>query len=114
MREIEQIITISIRLEVMYLPSNGATASVIHHDPDLHFQRDEFLNVKISIYQRILQAAIDSHKIETDLHFGEWETLQVYVFFIQFCFLFHLFQVERKTHAVSFLKHNSNNSITDC
>ena len=31
-------ITIAIRKEVMYLPSNGAIAKFVHRDLDLHFQ----------------------------------------------------------------------------
>ena len=34
--------TIAIRKEVRYLPSNGATANVVHHDHDLHFQDHKF------------------------------------------------------------------------
>ena len=30
------------KIEVRYLPSHGATANVIHHDFDLHFQDQEF------------------------------------------------------------------------
>ena len=41
-------ITIAIKFEVEHLPSNGATANVIHNDPDLHFQGHEFWNVNIS------------------------------------------------------------------
>ena len=35
-------ITIALRQEVMYLPSNGAYSNVVHHDLDLDFQGNEF------------------------------------------------------------------------
>ena len=35
-------ITIAIRYEVTYLPSNGTTASVVHHDLDIHFYVTKF------------------------------------------------------------------------
>ena len=35
-------ITIAIRYEVMYLPSNGAIANVIHYDLDPHFKVTKF------------------------------------------------------------------------
>ena len=40
-------ITIAIRYEVSCLPTNGATANVVHHDLDLHFQGDKSWNVYI-------------------------------------------------------------------
>ena len=67
-------------------------ANVIHHDLDLRFQHQEFVNVKISIYQRISQTAIDSRKIPMDPHSGVRDTMQVYHFFPpKLRFLFHLF-----------------------
>ena len=55
-------ITIVIRYEVVYLPSN-----VVHHDPDLLFKVTNVWNMTISIYQRISQTAIDSRKIPTSI-----------------------------------------------
>ena len=48
-RKLEKNITTVIRWEVIYLPSNGDTGNVVHHDLDLHFQGHEFLIVNISI-----------------------------------------------------------------
>ena len=42
------IVTIAIRYEVTNLPSNVATAKVVHYDLDLHFQGHKFSNVNIS------------------------------------------------------------------
>ena len=41
-------VTIVIKYEVIYLPSNDTTANVKPHDLDLHFQGHEFRNVSIS------------------------------------------------------------------
>ena len=41
-------ITTAIRLEVMYLPKNGATANAVHHDLEIYFQDHEYLIVNIS------------------------------------------------------------------
>ena len=72
--------TIAMRLKSMYLSSNGATANVVHHDLELDFQGNDFLIVNISTYQQMSQTAIDSRKIPTDLQFGVWGTIEVYLF----------------------------------
>ena len=51
--------TITIRMKVVYLSSNSATANVVHHGLDLHFQGHGFLIVNFATYQQILQTAID-------------------------------------------------------
>ena len=38
----QAILSVGIRLEVMYLPSSSATANAVHHDRDLHFRGHEF------------------------------------------------------------------------
>ena len=64
-------ITTAIRWEVIYLPSNGGTGNVVHHDLDLHFQDHEFVVVNISINGS--RKRLDSCKIPTDFQFGVWK-----------------------------------------
>ena len=71
----------------MYLPSNGITGNVLHHDIDLHFQGHTFWNVSILISERISQTATDSRKIPTDIQSGVRGTIQVYLFSQNFYFL---------------------------
>ena len=40
-------ITIAIKYEVMYLPSNGTIVNVVHHDINLHFQGHKISSVNI-------------------------------------------------------------------
>ena len=40
-------ITIANQYEVMYLPSNGAIANIVHRDLDLHFQCHKISNANI-------------------------------------------------------------------
>ena len=103
-------ITIAIRYEVRYLPSNGAVANVEHRDFDLHLQGHEFLIVNILIYQRIVQTTIDSCKIPMDLQFGVRGTIQFYLFPKSLLPL----HVEWKTRIVSFLANCSTNSRFFC
>ena len=98
----------------MQLSTNGATANVVHHDLDLHFQGHYFLNVTISIYQRISQMAIGSRIIPADLQSSGLGQKQ-FLLSPKYCFLFQLFQVKLKTRIVSFLANCLINfeSITD-
>ena len=61
-------ITIAIRWEVRYLPSNGATANVGHHDFDKHFQDHEFLNVNSSKTVRAKEKFPNSTFIEVNIY----------------------------------------------
>ena len=87
-------ITIAIREEIRYLPSNSAISDVVHQNFDLHFQVHEVLTVNISIYilhisilqnlgknLGISQTAIQSCKISMDLQSGVRRTILVYNFF---------------------------------
>ena len=60
-------ITIAIRQEAMYLPSNGATANVVYHDLDLHSQEHEFWNVNISKMVRASEKCSSVTFIEVDI-----------------------------------------------
>ena len=67
--------TIAIRLEVMYLPSNGVITNVVHYDFNLHFQGHEIWNVNISKTVKARQNAqywlevYIRHRIETITNF---------------------------------------------
>ena len=101
----EQTLLLPSDKEVMYLPSNGATVNVVHHDTDLYFQVHEFLIVNISIYVDIsmnLATAIDSRN-------GCAGTIPVYLS-QKILLPFHNFQVMVKTPIVSFQAHCSTNS----
>ena len=87
----------------MHLPSNGATANVVHHDLDLNFQGHEFFIVNISIYQQISQTAIVvAKKIEQIFNPVCGETTQVYLLPKKNAW---------ETHIVSFLANCSTNLI---
>ena len=64
--------------------------------------------------QRISQTAGGNRKVPTDPQSGMRGTIQVYISFPKFCSLFELFQVEWKTHIVSFLENYSTNSRIVC
>ena len=60
-------VTIAKRVEVRYLPSNGATANVVYHDFDLYFQGHEIWNVSILITVRASEKCSRSTFIEVDI-----------------------------------------------
>ena len=57
--------------------------------------------------------AINIHKIPIDLY-SDVRGLQIYLFPQKLCFLYHLFQVEWKTHIFSLFTNCSTNSTIFC
>ena len=69
---------------------------------------------EFSIYQRISQKTIASRKISSDFQCGVWGKIKFYLFPKKFASFPTFFQVELKTHIVSFLANCSTNSRIFC
>ena len=72
--------------------------------------RKFLINFSLYLFIPISQTATGSRKIPMNLQFGVRSTIQIYLFFPTFCFLFRFLRVEYKTRTDSFLANSPTNT----